>query len=29
MIKEFNGKIKNGRVSVPLTGVQMFEKIEG
>jgi hypothetical protein len=28
MIKEFNGKIKNGRVSVPLTGVQMFEKLK-
>jgi hypothetical protein len=28
MIKEFNGKIKNGRAPVLLTGVQMFEKLK-
>jgi hypothetical protein len=28
MTKEFNGKIKNGRAPVLLTGVQMFEKLK-
>jgi hypothetical protein len=28
MIKEFDGKIKNDRAHVPLTGVQMFEKLK-
>jgi Transposase family tnp2 len=28
MTKEFNGKIKNDRAPVPLTGVQMFEKLK-